>query len=120
MGQGGRRGVASRGLGLVRASFSKEDLLTQPLNFGATAMQTDAFEAFGRYTTRRHEKLAYCYKASWNIAGDRILWSARVYRGGEEKAHPRGVIRMLNGAPPNDAVRKLVENFIEYLDEARK
>ncbi len=74
----------------------------------------------GHYTTRRGRGLAYDYDAFWSLSGDRILWSAKVCRNGAPTDQPVGIVRMIEGAPPELAVRKLVEFSIESLGRDAK
>jgi hypothetical protein len=67
----------------------------------------------GRYTTK-HDGLTYTYDASWERAGEGIIWSATVNREGQVVGTPNGQIRHPAGeANVADEVRRSVETWIE-------
>jgi hypothetical protein len=67
----------------------------------------------GRYTTQRDGGLSYTYDATWQEAGDGIIWSVSVKRDDELAGKPSGQIRHIAGVQLADEVRRLVENAIE-------
>ena len=67
----------------------------------------------GRYTTQRDGGLAYMYDATWQSAGEGIIWSATVKRGSELAGAPNGQLRHCVGIQLADEVRRLVETAIE-------
>jgi hypothetical protein len=67
----------------------------------------------GRYTTLRDGGLTYTYDASWQSAGEGIIWSATVKRAGELAGAPNGQVRHPAGVRLADEVTRLVETAIE-------
>jgi hypothetical protein len=67
----------------------------------------------GRYTTQRDGGLTYTYEATWQDAGEGIIWSVTVKRDAELAGTPSGQIRNAAGIRLADEVRRLVETAIE-------
>jgi hypothetical protein len=69
----------------------------------------------GRYTASRDGRI-YAFDASWQPAGEGVIWSATVKRDRELVAAPRGQIRTTYALSVADDVQRQVERAIEALN----
>ena len=69
----------------------------------------------GRYTASRDGRI-YAFDASWQPAGEGVIWSATVKRDRELVATPTGQISSTNGLNVADNVQRQVERAIETLN----
>ena len=65
----------------------------------------------GRYTSRRG--FPYSYDINWQQAGEGVIWSATVKRGGEPVETFTGQLRAPIGSNAGNEIQRLVEMAIE-------
>ena len=74
----------------------------------------------GGYTSQRGDGPTYTYEATWQEAGDGVIWSATLRLRGEVVGSPSGQIRNTGGLKIADEVRRSVESAIEKQASGRR